>query len=111
MTSPWSGAVKPATTISVVVFPEPEAPSRVTNSPDSRSSETASTAAGPEPYRFDIWRMETEAPPPRRFFTIVSARIAHISARREIGDQRFGYGLCHSLTVMREWSILSRLAA
>jgi hypothetical protein len=41
---PWLGRENPAIIISNVVFPEPEGPSKVRNSPAATSSETSSTA-------------------------------------------------------------------
>src|SRR5215218_7369897 len=49
--SPAVGGSKPAIIRRVVVFPEPEAPSSVRNSPDAMSSERSSTAAN-SPNRF-----------------------------------------------------------
>ena len=61
-TWPAVGRSSPATRLSRVVFPQPEAPTRHTNSPaatvrSSRSS--ASTAPGPWPNRFDAESMRT----------------------------------------------------
>jgi hypothetical protein len=43
--SPEVGCTKPAIAIRIVVLPDPEGPSRVTNSPRSICSVTSSTAA------------------------------------------------------------------
>ena len=43
-TVPVSGRMKPPMMRSVVVLPDPDGPSRVTNSPGATSSETSSTA-------------------------------------------------------------------
>src|SRR5579875_1186325 len=49
--SPESGARKPAIRLSVVVFPEPLGPSRVTKLPEGMSSDTSSTAlTGPKSF-------------------------------------------------------------
>jgi hypothetical protein len=44
---PESGSVNPASIISVVVFPEPEEPRKVTNSPAAISMSTPSTTVVP----------------------------------------------------------------
>ena len=53
--SPDVGGSKPAIMRSVVVLPDPEAPSRVRNSPEAISSDRSSTAAK-SPNHFDRCR-------------------------------------------------------
>src|SRR5215210_5650636 len=53
--SPAVGTSKPATIRRVVVLPEPEAPSRVRNSPDSTLRDRSSTATK-SPNLFVTWR-------------------------------------------------------
>jgi len=51
-TVPAVGRSKPAIVRRVVVFPQPEGPTSVTNSPRSISRSTSSTASTPPGYRF-----------------------------------------------------------
>src|SRR5690349_3628340 len=57
-------SVNPATMLSVVVFPDPLGPRKVTNSPAWISRLTSSTAGGLLPYRFVRFRMHRAAPSP-----------------------------------------------
>src|SRR5712691_3760055 len=57
---PADGSMKPAMSRSVVVFPQPEGPSRLTRRPCSTRSDTSSTTAT-EPYRLVSERSSTDA--------------------------------------------------
>src|SRR6266571_3869810 len=59
--SPSVISSSPATIRSAVVLPQPEGPTRTTNSPSAISRLRSSTASAPPPYSFETWANLIEA--------------------------------------------------
>src|SRR5690606_2086703 len=89
---PASAWAKPAMMLRVVVFPDPEGPSRVMNSPGRTARETPSTAVK-SPKRLVTERSSMEAPRPDRSAVAVGAgAVAGSAGMAPPGHQQCGCG-------------------
>src|SRR5512143_903448 len=94
---PVSGSSKPAIILSSVVLPQPEGPSRVTNSPDPMERLTSSTAtrlpkrrvrlhssrsAMFQFFRQDDWACRTRVPHPDELWSRRACNPRHIDTRK-----------------------------